>query len=149
MRPGWQGRSIQVRSSAWSVPAEALRYGVRGRSGRAGMVEPVRVVILGGGFGGVAVAQELEKLVPHLDRPVEVTLISQSNYLLFVPMLPSAAAASVELTHILSPLRDILHPTRIRAETVEAIDGAPKPLTTTHPGTHRRQEVTSGYLGLP
>ena len=82
------------------------------------MVEPVRVLILGGGFGGVAVAQELEKLVPTLDRPVEVTLISQSNYLLFVPMLPSAAAASVELTHILSPLREMSashpHPHRDR-----------------------------------
>src|SRR4051794_7226727 len=76
---------------------------------RSRMDEPVRVLILGGGFGGVAVAQELEKLLPKLDRPVEVTLVSQSNYLLFVPMLPSAAAASVDLTHILCPLREILH----------------------------------------
>ncbi|MGE3271850.1 MAG: FAD-dependent oxidoreductase, partial [Chloroflexota bacterium] len=71
------------------------------------MSAPVRVVILGGGFGGVAVAKELEKLLPRLEQTVEVTLISQSNYLLFVPMLPSAAAASIGLTHILSPLRDL------------------------------------------
>src|SRR5438105_13161684 len=110
------------------------------------MDEPVRVVILGGGFGGVAVAQELERLVPRLGRPVEVTLISQSNYLLFVPMLPSAAAASVDLTHILVPLREILHRTRIRVETVESIDVAAKTVTTTHPGTHREQVLAWDYL---
>lgn len=110
------------------------------------MDEPVRVLILGGGFGGVAVAQELEKLLPKLDRPVEVTLVSQSNYLLFVPMLPSAAAASVDLTHILCPLREILHRTRIRVETVESVDVAAKTITTTHPGTHREHVLSWDYL---
>jgi NADH:ubiquinone reductase (H+-translocating) len=110
------------------------------------MVEPIRVVILGGGFGGVSVAQELEKLVPRLDRPVEVTLVSQSNYLLFVPMLPAAAAASIELTHILSPLREILRRTRIRVETVEGIDLAARTVTTTHPSTHHEQVLGWDHL---
>src|SRR3954462_7716714 len=110
------------------------------------MVEPVRVVILGGGFGGVAVAQELEKLVPKMGRPVEVTLVSQSNYLLFVPMLPSAAAASIELTHILSPLREILRQTTIRIETVENVDLEAKTVTTTNPSTHREQVLHWDHL---
>jgi NADH:quinone reductase (non-electrogenic) len=113
---------------------------------KRGMAEPIRVLILGGGFGGVAVAQELQKLVPKLDRPIEVTLVSQSNYLLFVPMLPSAAAASVELTHILSPLREILHRTRIRVETVEAVDLEARTVTTTHPSTHHEQVLPWDYL---
>jgi NADH dehydrogenase len=110
------------------------------------MAEPIRVVILGGGFGGVAVAQELEKLVPKLDRPVDVTIVSQSNYLLFVPMLPSAAAASVELTHILSPLREILRRTRIRIETVESIDLDARTVTTTQPSTHRENVIPWDHL---
>ncbi|MFN8636777.1 MAG: FAD-dependent oxidoreductase [Chloroflexota bacterium] len=110
------------------------------------MVDPIRVLILGGGFGGVSVAQELEKLVPKLDRPVEVTLVSQSNYLLFVPMLPSAAAASVELTHILSPLRELLRNTRIRIENVESVDVQGRTVTTTHPSTHREQVLPWDYL---
>jgi NADH dehydrogenase len=110
------------------------------------MREPIRVVILGGGFGGVAVAQELEKLVPRMDRPVEVTLVSQSNYLLFVPMLPSAAAASIGLTHILSPLREILRHTRIRVETVESIDMEARTVTTTHPSTHHEQVLPWDHL---
>src|SRR5262245_21164556 len=110
------------------------------------MREPVRVVILGGGFGGVAVAQELEKLLPKLDRPVEVTLVSQSNYLLFVPMLPGAAAASTGLTSILSPLREILRRTRIRIETVEGIDLGARTVTTTHPSSHQEQIIPWDYL---
>jgi NADH dehydrogenase len=110
------------------------------------MVEPIRVVILGGGFGGVAVAQELEKLVPKLDRSVEVTLVSQSNYLLFVPMLPSAAGASIGLTHILSPLRQILRRTRIRIETVESIDLDARTVTTTHPSTHQELVIPWDHL---
>ena len=58
------------------------------------------MLILGGGFAGVAVAQELEKLVPRLARRVEVTIVSKTNYLLFLPMLPEAASGIVELTHI-------------------------------------------------
>lgn len=107
---------------------------------------PIRVVILGGGFGGVTVAQQLEKLLPRLDRPVEVTLISQSNYLLFVPMLPSAAAASVGLTNILSPLRELLKSSRIRIENIESVDLAAKTVTTTHPSSHTEQIIPWDYL---
>jgi NADH:ubiquinone reductase (H+-translocating) len=110
------------------------------------MSAPIRVVILGGGFGGVTVAQQLEKLLPKLERPVEVTLISQSNYLLFVPMLPSAAAASVGLTNILSPLRELLKRTRIRVETIESVDLAAKTVTTTHPSSHIEQVLPWDYL---
>jgi NADH:quinone reductase (non-electrogenic) len=105
-----------------------------------------RVVILGGGFGGVTVAQELERLCPRLGQGVEVTLISQQNYLLFVPMLPSAAAASVGLTHILSPLRQLLHRTKIRVESVQSIDVAGRTVTTTQTGTHRAQVIPWDHL---
>src|SRR5690606_28883773 len=67
---------------------------------------------------------------------------------LFVPMLPSAAAASVELTHIMSPLRELLHKTRIRVETVESIDMAARTVTTTHPSTHHEQVIPWDYLVL-
>lgn len=109
-------------------------------------MRPVRVLILGGGFGGVTVAQELERLVPRLGRPIEVTLVSQANYLLFVPMLAEAAAASVELTHILSPLRDLLRRTRVRVECVESIDLAKRTVTTRHLSMHREQELPWDYL---
>jgi NADH:quinone reductase (non-electrogenic) len=105
-----------------------------------------RVLILGGGFGGVAVAKELESLGRKLPGGVEVTMISKTNYLLFLPMLPEAASGSLELTHILSPLRSLLPRTKVRVETVESIDLEKHTVTTVQPSTRREQVLEWDYL---
>ena len=51
-----------------------------------------RVVILGGGFGGVGVAQRMEQLISR-GPGMEITLVSQSNHLLFTPMLAEVASS--------------------------------------------------------
>ena len=80
-----------------------------------------RVVIVGGGFGGVATAQRLEQLLGH--RPeVAVTLVSESNFLLFTPMLAGVAAGSLVPRHIAAPLRATCPRTTIRRATVETVD---------------------------
>jgi NADH dehydrogenase len=104
------------------------------------------VLILGGGFAGVTVAQELEKLVPRLAQPVEVTLVSTTNYLLFLPMLPEAASGSVELTHIMSPLRPLIPRTRVRIEAAQSIDLTLQTVTTLQPSTRREQVLSWDYL---
>jgi NADH dehydrogenase len=109
-------------------------------------MEPTRVLILGGGFAGVTVAQELEKLVSRLGRRVEVTLVSKTNYLLFLPMLPEAASGSIELTHIMSPLRPLVPRTRVRIESVQSIDLAQRTVTTLQPSTRREQVLPWDYL---
>src|SRR5205814_4680822 len=103
---------------------------------RMNTLGPRRVLILGGGFGGVAVAQELERLLPRRGAPLEVTLVSRDNYLLFVPMLPEAATGSIELPHILTPLRELLPRTRLRIEHVQSIDLERRTVTTVLPSTH-------------
>src|SRR6266516_5360851 len=103
---------------------------------------PRKVLILGGGFGGVTVAQELEKTFRD-DPSVEVTLVSRDNYLLFVPMLPEVASGAIELTHILSPLRRLCPRTSIRTEVVQAIDLANRQVTTAHAST--RHEFVLDY----
>ncbi len=105
-----------------------------------------RVLILGGGFGGVAVAQELERLQARYGRRLDVTLVSRDNSLLFVPMLPEAATGSIDLTHILSPLRALLPRTRVRVETVHAIDLAERTVTTINPSTHREHMLQWDFL---
>jgi NADH dehydrogenase len=46
-----------------------------------------RILILGGGFGGIYAALRLEKV--KAQRPeLEVTLVTRENYFLFTPMLP-------------------------------------------------------------
>ena len=78
----------------------------------APVVEPTRIVVLGGGFAGVGTAQELERL--FRDNPsVEFTLVSETNALLFTPMLAEVAGSSLEPTHISSPVRTSLRRTRV------------------------------------
>ena len=64
-----------------------------------------RVVIVGGGFGGIYTALEFEK---RRDPDFEVTLISQDNFFLFTPMLHEVAASDLDLTHIINPIRKLL-----------------------------------------
>lgn len=62
------------------------------------------VVIVGGGFGGVGAARELDRRIARgLDA--DVTLISDSNFLLFTPLLVSVASSTVEARHVSAPVR--------------------------------------------
>jgi NADH dehydrogenase len=78
-----------------------------------------RIVILGGGFGGMRTAECLEE---HLraDPSVSITLVSDTNALLFTPMLAEVAGSSLEPSHISTPLRSSLHRTEfLRGHAVE------------------------------
>jgi NADH dehydrogenase len=81
----------------------------------------VRVVILGGGFGGVAVARRLERLLPRVPS-MDVTIVSRSNALLFTPMLAEVAARSLEPNHVGVPVRAACPRTRFRLAEVEHVD---------------------------
>ena len=66
--------------------------------------EKGRISILGGGFGGVYTARQLERELANRDD-VDVTIVTQENFLLFTPMLHEVAAGDVDLTDIVQPLR--------------------------------------------
>lgn len=80
-----------------------------------------RVLILGGGFGGIYTAIHLEKLLGRSDD-VEVTLVARENFLLFTPMLHEVAASDVELSNIVSPIRKLLRRTAFFQGDVLSID---------------------------
>jgi len=61
-----------------------------------------RVVIVGGGFGGLSAALGLGR------APVEVTLVDRCNYHLFQPLLYQVATGTLSPANIASPLRNIL-----------------------------------------
>jgi NADH dehydrogenase len=65
-------------------------------------MERHRVVILGGGFGGLSAAHALK------NAPVEVTLVDRCNYHLFQPLLYQVATGSLSPANIAAPLRQIL-----------------------------------------
>ena len=61
-----------------------------------------RVVIIGGGFGGLYAARRLK------DAPVEVTLIDRRNHHLFQPLLYQVATGALSAADIATPLRRLL-----------------------------------------
>ena len=83
--------------------------------------EVKRIVILGGGFAGMKTAESLEHQFLH-DRSVSISLISETNALLFTPMLAEVAGSSLEPSHISTPLRSSLPRTNFVRATVENID---------------------------
>jgi NADH dehydrogenase FAD-containing subunit len=61
-----------------------------------------RVVIIGGGFGGLYAARALRR------APVDVTLIDRRNYHLFQPLLYQVATAALNPSDIAAPIRRVL-----------------------------------------
>lgn len=85
--------------------------------------QPVRVVIVGGGFAGLDTAMALDAALGWSEK-LEVTVIDRKNYFLFPPLLPSVAVGAIETRQVTYPFRRIFEATNIRfkKETVEHID---------------------------
>ena len=80
-----------------------------------------RIVILGGGFAGMRTAECLEEKL-RTDFSISLTLINETNALLFTPMLAEVAGSSLEPSHISTPLRSSLHRTEFIRGVVTAVD---------------------------
>jgi NADH dehydrogenase len=82
-----------------------------------------RVVIIGGGFGGLYASKGFGKL------PVDLTVIDRRNYHLFQPLLYQVATGALSPGEIASPIRHILHKqrnTRVLMGEVIDVDAAAK-----------------------
>src|SRR6266487_1440841 len=106
-----------------------------------------RVLILGGGFGGVTAAQRLQHHFKR-DASVEITLVNRDNYFVFVPLLASAASGSIETLHILNPIRRMIPGITFRAEEVMEIDLQRRIVTTASPITGREVRLPYDHLVL-
>lgn len=81
------------------------------------VTEQKRILVLGGGFGGLYAALELEKRFAGR-ADVELTLVNRENFFLFTPMLHEVAAGDLDITHIVSPIRRLLPRTKFIEGTV-------------------------------
>jgi len=99
----------------------------------AGAPSKQRIVILGGGFAGVAVGRRLERRL----RPDEadVTIVSRENFTLFTPMLPEVSSGGIETRHVVTPVRAQLHRTRFVLGEIERIDLDAREIGARHPIT--------------
>jgi NADH dehydrogenase len=106
------------------------------------MPTPVRprVVIIGGGFGGLDAARGLA------DAPVDITLVDRHNYHLFQPLLYQVATASLSPGDIASPIRWVLRHQKnveVLLANAESIDTAAREVA-----LDRGQRLPYDYLIL-
>jgi NADH:ubiquinone reductase (H+-translocating) len=64
------------------------------------------VLIAGGGFGGFYAARTLARILPP--HSARVRLVTEDNFMLYTPLLPGAAAGTLEPRHVVVPLREEL-----------------------------------------
>lgn len=80
-----------------------------------------RIVVLGGGFGGIAAAQRLDRRFRYHDE-IEIEVVSDTNFVVYTPMLADVAGGTIEPRHAVPPVRAFLKKARFREATVTGID---------------------------
>ena len=89
-----------------------------------------RIVILGGGFGGVYTAVHLGRLLSRRElETIEIVLVNRENYIVFQPLLPEVISGSVELNHVIAPIRRLAPHARLYTGGIESIDLAARVVT--------------------
>ena len=77
------------------------------------------LVIVGGGFAGVTLAQHLEHRLP---ADWQLTLVSQENFITFNPLLPEVVGASILPGHVIAPHRQMVNRSQVCMAQVTEID---------------------------
>ena len=105
------------------------------------------IVILGGGFGGVYTAMELERPLKR-ERDIEITLINRENYLVFQPMLSEVISGSIGILDTVIPIRRLCPGVNLFTREVEAIDLDNKVITTSPGFWPQPRKLEYDYLVL-
>ncbi|NCU19530.1 cyclic nucleotide-binding domain-containing protein [Candidatus Falkowbacteria bacterium] len=107
------------------------------------IVLATRIVILGGGFGGMYAARALQR---RLGTVARIELINAENYFVFQPLLPEVGAGSITPANAVSPLRFLLRDVFVRKAVVDSVD-FDKRIVTVFQGVQRRPtEVPYDHL---
>ncbi len=78
-----------------------------------------RIVIVGGGFAGVTLAQRIERLLP---ASTEIVVLSAENHLVFTPMLPEVVGRTISPLHVVVAGRQLTRRTKWLEARVSRID---------------------------
>ena len=98
-----------------------------------------RIVILGGGFAGVYTAVYLERAMTRAERnQIELTIVSNENYIVFQPLLPEVISGTIDTLHCLTPIRRLARRTQLYSRSIDAIDLTAKTV-----------RLSPGYLPRP
>jgi NADH dehydrogenase len=84
-------------------------------------IPQIRIVILGGGFGGIEALKKLQRDFENEIR-VDITIVNKDNFFLFTPMLHEVVSGMIETSHIAIPIRSFCKRARFIEAEVESID---------------------------
>lgn len=83
--------------------------------------EKKKILILGGGFAGISVLQQLQKTFKN-NKNVKISLVNEDNFFLFTPMLPEIASGIIHPSDISIPLRMFCKNEKFYQAKVSSID---------------------------
>lgn len=106
-----------------------------------------RIVILGGGFGGIYTALQLEKLLGR-KKDFEIVLVNKENYFIYQPMLAEVVGGSVGLIDTVSSIRKLLPKTRLCVRDISSVDLDKKIVYLSPEFTHTEYELSYDHLVL-
>ncbi|WP_449346015.1 NAD(P)/FAD-dependent oxidoreductase, partial [Streptomyces xanthochromogenes] len=97
------------------------------------VTEPVRILVVGGGYVGMYTALRLQRQLKAELRSgaVEITVVAPDPYMTYQPFLPEAAAGNISPRHVVVPLRRVLDQCRIVIGEADRIDHARRTATVT------------------
>jgi NADH:ubiquinone reductase (H+-translocating) len=95
-----------------------------------------RILILGGGFAGIATARHLERLF-RLRPHVEIVLVSRDNFVLMTPLLFEVFSGTLDLKSCSVPIRAFLRSARFVEATLQSIDMDNRTVRVAAAGTDR------------
>ena len=110
------------------------------------MGQTPKILILGGGFAGVEVARQLEKIL----SPDEATLqlVSRDNFVLFTPMLHEIASSDLDISTIANPIRKMIGRTQFIAADVQGVNTNDQSVTIVHGFDRHSHILTYDHLVL-
>ena len=93
---------------------------------------PPRVVVLGGGYGGVYAALHLEKAARR--GQIELSLVSRDNFFLQHPLMAEVVSGSIQPLHIVNPIRRVARATNFHKAEIESINVEDRKVIIRYPG---------------
>jgi len=105
-----------------------------------------KILILGGGFGGMHVLKEVQKNVDV--ENVSLAIVSEKNYFLFTPMLPEVASGMLNPRDITMPIREFCTTAKFYQADVISIDLEQKLVTITRKFDGKNHSLEYDYLVL-
>ena len=94
------------------------------------MSEIKKIVILGGGFGGINVLNLIQKKFKKATN-IRISLVSQDNYFLYTPMLPQVTSGLIHPNDITIPIRKLCKQAEFYHAVISSVDLEQKLVTIT------------------